>query len=759
VKHRVMSITKMKFVSISGTASTLDAVTMRCLLSGSFQPETAIGSLSGRYYRINEDNPYAAYLSRITEAVKSSGREPVYETMLAQGTRPGKGKQKPSYSKAGQKNNAHYAAGNLGPFEEGEIGSLVDKLPSSEDVLHSFGWQPEEGAGSLQPVELDKLRYFEALDIETEKLWRAKFTGMQVTEAPAEKPSGEGQPAADPLLQKYDRCIKKVEKLITALREEQAKLQAELDRCKDSIEQLRHFESLDVDVSALWSAKFLKLRFGRMPIASANEVDAYNKNPYVEFFRCSEEGGYAWGMYVAPASEIDEVDRIFAALFFERLRIPDITGSPKDAIKRLREEYEATKAKADELNKKLKLFWDAEYESCMSVCAKLHMLAEAFNLRRAAARAKDGYLLFGWVPEKEAQSLSDSLHELRGVEVKLDNPGQVERFTPPTKLKNSWFARPYEFLVSMFGMPRYDEIDPTPLVAITYTLFFGIMFADLGQGLVLALVGYIMGKYMKNRLGPILVRCGISGALFGLLVGSVFGYEHLLDGLYRKLGFDGKPIEVMESGSIMLILGSAIGLGVVLLIVAMTLNIYILMRKAEYGPALFSTNGLAGLVLYLGLILLVLGLVIDIPVPTPVIMWAMIILPAVLIWLGEPLGRLVERRRDWMPEKWGEFLLQGIFEMFESILSYMTNTVSFVRVGAFVLVHAGMMMVFTTIAEMVGGGFAGAVVMIFGNLLVIALEGLLVGVQSMRLEYYELFSRFYSGSGREFKPAGSADKD
>jgi V/A-type H+-transporting ATPase subunit I len=743
-----MAIEKMKFVSISGSADTLDAVTMRCLLSGSFQPETATELLSGKgYYRINEENPYAAYLARITDAVKSSGCQPVYDTKIVPDLKPGSSK---SYYNAANFSESFDPESDLPPVEE-IVASVVAK--SSENELTP----PSEKADKESPpkaktVELDKLKYFEALDAETARLWAAKYLNMVFDLGNG---SGERMTAAgDPMLMSYDKSLRMIENVMSALHDEKNKLKTECEKYQEATDQLKHFEALDIDFNELWSAKFLKLRFGRMPIASANEIDAYDKNPYVEFFRSSESNGYAWGMYVAPVSAVDEVDRIFAALSFERLRIPDITGHPADAIKHLTEEYNEAQVKIAELEKKIKLFWDAEYESCMRVCSKLYKLSEAFNLRRAAIRDRDGYLLFGWVPEKESKQLSASLSELRGVEVKIDSPHQVERFSPPTKLKNPWFMRPYEFLVSMFGMPSYDEFDPTPLVALTYTLFYGIMFADLGQGLILALIGWIMGRFMRNRLGPVLVCCGISGALFGLVFGSVFGYEHLLDGFYRKLGFDGKPIEVMESSSISTILISAIGIGVLLLIVAILLNIIISLRKAEYGAALFGTNGVAGLVLYVGLILLVLGFVIDIPVPTPVLVWLMIVLPCLLIMLGEPLGRLVAREKHWMPEKWGEYLVQGIFELFESILSYMTNTVSFIRVGAFVLVHAGMMMVFLTIAEMAGGGAAGVIVMVFGNLLVIALEGLLVGVQSLRLEYYELFSRFFAGTGKEFKPAG-----
>jgi Archaeal/vacuolar-type H+-ATPase subunit I len=740
----------MKFVSISGTTDTLDAVTMRCLLSGSFQPETATESLSGSgYYRINEDNPYASYLARITDAVKSSGREAVYDTAVLPSLPPAKGK--------GRKKDGKEAPAISEP--EMPIGgaALSDAFDAAEINSNDGSDSTEITPAEIKNIAVDKLKYFETLDAETGKLWSAKYLNLKFGHLPAEySQDGLTPSGSDPFLVEYDRSVRKIEKVISVLHDEQVWLAAECDQLQAAIEQLRHFESLNIDVGELFSAKFLKLRFGRLPIDSVNEIDAYDKNPYVEFFRCSESNGYCWGMYVAPLSEVDEVDRIFAALFFERLRIPDITGKPADAIAKLTEEYHKSLQKAAELDKKINRFWDAEYESCMRVCSKLHRLSEAFNLRKAATREKDGYLLFGWVPDKEAKKLSGSLDELNGIELKVDNPEQVSRFDPPTKLKNPWISRPYEFFVSMFGMPQYNEFDPTPLVAVTYTLFYGIMFADLGQGILLALIGWFMGKYMHNKLGPILIRCGITGALFGTLFGSVFGYEHWLDGFYRMLGFNGKPIEVMDSSSINMILISAIGIGVLLMLVAILLNIYISLRKGEFGVALFGTNGIAGLVLYTGLLLLVLSLVITIPVPTNIIVWLMIVIPCLLIWMSEPLGNLVSHKRHWMPENWGEYLVQGIFEMFESVLSYMTNTVSFIRVGAFVLVHAGMMLVFSTVAEMAGGGVGGVIVMIFGNLLVTALEGLLVGVQSLRLEYYEMFSRFFTGSGKEFTPAGTA---
>ena len=132
-------------------------------------------------------------------------------------------------------------------------------------------------------------------------------------------------------------------------------------------------------------------------------------------------------------------------------------------------------------------------------------------------------------------------------------------------------------------------------------------------------------------------------------------------------------------------------------------------------------------------------------------MLGLIVLPIVVIFFREVLGGLLERRSDWKPESWGNFLMQNFFEVFEYLLSYATNTMSFLRVGAFVLVHAGMMLVVFTLAEMTSG-IGYILIAVVGNVFVMGLEGLLVGIQVLRLEFYEMFSRFFDGTGRAFHP-------
>ena len=144
-------------------------------------------------------------------------------------------------------------------------------------------------------------------------------------------------------------------------------------------------------------------------------------------------------------------------------------------------------------------------------------------------------------------------------------------------------------------------------------------------------------------------------------------------------------------------------------------------------------------------------MMLNIQIMTPIYVICLIVVPLILVFLREPLSELVEGKKDWMPEKWGTFIVDNFFELFEVCLSYVTNTMSFLRVGAFVLVHAGMMQVVFVLASMFSGvGYT--VTVIVGNLLVAALEALLVGIQVLRLEYYEMFSRFYIGDGRPFEP-------
>ena len=573
------------------------------------------------------------------------------------------------------------------------------------------------------------------------------------------------EPAHDAdLLMNWDEVKDYVENTaqkLTGFQENKFNLTQEIESCTQSMEQFRHFQGFDMKLDEIFKCEFIKVRFGRLPKESYEKLSLYSDNPYIVTFPCTSDDKYVWGVYMAPIDNIHEVDRIFRSLYWERLKIPDAVGTPEEAYNTLAAQRDELNARFDEVKKNMDDFWAAEEVRCCKVLNYLERHKNNFDLRRYTAKYQHSRIFFlaGWVPADGEKEFTGRLDKLSGIEYKFEDADAEPSYTPPVKLKNAGIFRPFEFFVKMYGLPNYDEMDPTPFVAITYFILFGIMFADVGQGLCLSLITWIaMWKMKKMELGKCIAMCGISSAIFGVLFGSVFGFEEALNPfwgwVHEKTGvplMEGKLLDVNELSTELIY--AAIGIGVVLVLVAILLNIYTKFKQHKYGNALFSQNGVAGFLFYGGTIFGILGqMFLHIPLLTPAYVVCLIVIPAILIFLNEPLSELVAGKKDWFPENIGDFLMQNIFEMLEVVLSYVSNTVSFLRVGAFILVHAGMMTVVFTLAGMMSG-FGYWVTVILGNIIIMALEGLLVGIQALRLEFYEMFSRFFTGEGRPFKSA------
>ena len=549
-----------------------------------------------------------------------------------------------------------------------------------------------------------------------------------------------------------EQKMKIIDERLGSLQKQKEKLNFDIKETRDTIEKLSHFVGISVDFVDASRSKHVKLRLGKMPVESYEKLKYYQNNPYVLFAPYSIENEFIWGAYVAPIESKTQVDNIFKGLFFEAVEIPYDLGTPIEAIEKLKARLKKQKAEYKELCEIINEFNDIEMNEYLELYTQLKRSYDAFEIRKYATRYGDTFLLVGWIPKSEVKSFSKTMDKVEGIEYSFDDPNAENAIQPPIKLKNPKFAKSFEYYVEMFGVPSYNEIDPTLFMAITYTLLYGIMFADVGQGIILSIIGFLMYKLKGMALGKIIIPCGICGAIFGLVFGSVFGFEHLLDPMYKAIGFEEKPIEVMNSINTILIM--SVGIGVIMMICAILLNIYSCFKRRNVGEAIAGENGLCGLLLYLSVVVLMLSFLTDavafLAVPAIII----IVIAAVVIMFKEPIIHLINR------EKWkceagiAEYVMQSFFEMFEAILSYVTNTVSFLRVGAFVLVHNGMMMVFFTLAEMMPNDIAYAIVIVFGNILVLVLEGLLVGIQSLRLEFYEMFSRFYSGEGKQYQPVG-----
>lgn len=530
-------------------------------------------------------------------------------------------------------------------------------------------------------------------------------------------------------------------------------LDNELDNRIRSETEISHFVGLDLDFQKITSCKYIKIRFGRIPKENFSRLSLYKDNPYVLFFKCTSDQTHYWGVYMAPIEHVKEVDMIFSSLYFERLKVYGVESTPEKAIESLKEQIAKLELEKRNAEEEIEKFWEKEKINCSRVYNKILEYYTYYNIRAYGAKYGNSFILTGWIPKDKETYFNENLKNIHGIEYAIDNAEESKNHPPPTLLKNKKFFRPFEFFVDMYGLPNYREADPTIFVAITYILMFGIMFGDFGNGLVLSIVGYLMWKFKKMKLGKLIIPCGICSMFFGLLFGSCFGFEDAFDWFYKDVfHLNSKPISVMEPATTNNIIYSAVGLGLVLVMIAMVINIYSMFKQKRYGEGIFGANGICGLVFYASVVFgALLQFILNIEVLNIFYIIGFMIIPLVLIMFGEVLGKLIEHKENWKPESWSDYISQNIFELFETVLSYLTNTISFLRVGAYVLVHAGMLLVVFTLAEMTSGA-AYVIILIIGNAFVIALEGLLVGIQVLRLEFYEMFSRCYSGDGEPFTP-------
>lgn len=556
--------------------------------------------------------------------------------------------------------------------------------------------------------------------------------------------------AENPLTEVETEHLRELYEKAEKISEKKQSLLSQRATCEEGITKLSHFKELRVNLDDINDLKYVKVRFGHMPRESTNKLpELFKKCPYFYFVPCGADKTDFWGVYFAPKNHIDEVDGIFAMLLFEPFEIPSAAGTVENITAELQSSLRIIDEQLAELQKESDKTWNDETRFCDIVYSKIYLLNRFEELKAYSVHNGHYFMLVGWIPKNEISAVTELFTD-SGISLELSD-ADPEVTPPPVKAKKhrgllKFLVDPYNFYIDMYGTPSYKDIDVTPFVAVTYTVLFGVMFGDMGHGLVLSVVGYLMYRLKKMELGRILIPCGISSMVFGFLFGSVFGFEDLLDPVYKAIGLVGKPISVMDSVNSVLL--ATLVIGIALTTLSMLLNVYGCIKNKRFGEAIFSNNGLTGIAVYLCGANLASKFMGGFSPITSKAAFVIIGVGAVLLLIKEILIGAVDHRKDFMPESIADFILQNFFELIEYVLSYLSNTLSFLRIGAYVLVHAGMMLAVFALA----GENRNPAILIFGNIFVIAVEGLLTAIQVLRLEFYEMFSRFYGGDGKPFIP-------
>ncbi len=497
-------------------------------------------------------------------------------------------------------------------------------------------------------------------------------------------------------------------------------------------------ESFSISIDELRSLNYFEYKFGLLSKEDRIRLKKNYENILAAILHVGTNKDGEVYLIIYPNLIKEKMKRILRSVNFKEIVIPETyTGTITEIKDQLENEKQGLIKEIDHWERSLEQLKEKYRHEFLTILNQLTIKERIEEFKSNLARSNKFFYLSGWISENDKDQIKNMLNKYDKLLITFNDEADVK---PPTKLKNNWLFKPFEVLLNMYGVPAHDELDPTPFLSISYMLLFGAMFGDLGQGFIILLAGLLLSK--KNKLfGGLLERLGFSSMIFGLLYGEVFGIEELIPALVIK------PFEEINT-----VLVAAIAVGVVLILIAYILGMVNSFKRRDIEEGLFGKEGLAGFIFYICLLALVGGNLIGRTIIPTGVGIALIILSVVGMVLKEPLTNLITGKRPLHGEDVAGYYVQSVFSLIEVVLSMLSGTISFIRVGAFTLTHVGLFIAFKTIGEMIGTNTGNVIVLIIGNIVVIGLEGLIVFIQGLRLQYYELFSRYYKGDGKEFKP-------
>ena len=435
-----------------------------------------------------------------------------------------------------------------------------------------------------------------------------------------------------------------------------------------------------------------------------------------------------------------------------RKEIPEVTGELGKQIETLKDDLAAVGAELVEVRER-NVSKITEYYRSLRVAALL------LKFKNFLKRTKKTYIFSGWIPANERKTVEREIMSAakgRAI-IEVHSPEELSsvqsgRIKVPVLLKHPAFFKPFEMLLSSYGLPDYKVIDPTLFMAVTFLFMFGMMFGDVGHGAVLVGLGLLLHHRAENKassmalFGRLAMYCGGSSIIFGFLFGSLFGLEKTLPHIWLK-----------PMNNVMYFFKVAIYYGIGVIMLGIAFNVINSIRTRNFKGLVFDHAGLLVAIMYWAGIIAVSVFLSNEPIPLQLLLYAVGI-PILLIFLKEPIMAAVGHRHVHFEGGIGMYIFESLIEVVEIFTGYLANTVSFIRVAAFSLAHVGLFIAVFSLADMVKGASGGVIyaglIHVLGNVGIIALEGLIVSIQAIRLEYYEFFGKFFVSGGVAYQPLG-----
>lgn len=444
--------------------------------------------------------------------------------------------------------------------------------------------------------------------------------------------------------------VRSLDRKLSELTEQKNELLAQRAALQESMDKVVPFSGLNYDVRRILGFQYIKFRFGRISREYYEKFSAYVYDTIdTILFKCKEDAQYIWIVYFVPEKLEDKIDAIYASMHFERMFLPDeYDGTPTQAGHNLEDQIRELEAKILQVDQDIVAAINSRKDDLIASYQRISTFSTNFDVRKLAACTKHDdhtfYILCGWMTEQDARSFQKEIENDDNTFCIIEDDHANIMSKPPTKMKNPGLFKPFELYVEMYGLPSYNEIDPTILIGLTYSFLFGFMFGDAGQGLCLLIGGFLLYRFKKVRLAGIISCCGVFSTIFGLLFGSVFGFEDLIPAMWLR------PSEAMTNlpfiGKLNTVFVVAVGLGMLIILMCMVLNIVNSLRSHDTEKVYFDTNGVAGLVFYFALACTIVLYMSGKALPATVILVVMFVVPLFVMFFKEPLTAIVEKKAE-----------------------------------------------------------------------------------------------------------------
>lgn len=537
---------------------------------------------------------------------------------------------------------------------------------------------------------------------------------------------------------------------ITELNKKRADYAAEQVRIKTTLAQLEPWQNLDIPLNS-GDTKSTAVFIGTLPksfseIALSEEIARQNPELVYNFEIQYTSSDMTCVVLFVPLAQKALAEEVLRNIGFARPMSPT-SHTPMEKSKRLSEKSREL-AQNDEKAVNEIISYEDYRDAIRNTQDYFRIRADKYNVINELDHTKHIFVVNGFVPEEDCDKLQKLCEHAVTCYIEFED---VDEADAPVKLKNSKFAEPAQSIVTMYSAPSHLDIDPTPILAFFFYFFFGMMFSDAGYGLLMVVaIGIVLKAFkpdtnMRNNL-KLFQYCGISTIFWGLVFGSIFGdapaviYNLVTDSNITMAELlPWKTLDPQKDALLLMIISIAFGL--IHILVGMGCKFYICIKQKDYAAAFFDTG--FWMLMLVGFAVVAVGMV-----TTQTVMYV-----GAGIAIASAAGLILTQGRS----KKGIFgkLIGGLASLYD-ITSYISDLLSYSRLLALGLTTGVMAQVFNMLASMFDKNVVGIICMILifviGHAITIGLNALGSYVHTMRLQYVEMFSKFYEGGGKPFEP-------